>query len=192
MIIDVYDDVLEQHVAEYISMEMKEQSWRYDYHSNTLLPNKHWHIFCGHNPKEVVDNGYEWVLPIWDAIKTKYQFSEKYDVDEFIRIYMNAHTHGLEPHIHRDDGDFTMIYYPRLDWTVEYGGGTVVNGQLIDYVGNRLVVFDAYLPHQAQSVSRECYELRTAIVFKCITSHSKWEKLKDEMSRAKFTIVEES
>ena len=39
MIIDVYDDVLEHHVAEYISMEMKERSWKYDYHSNTLLPN---------------------------------------------------------------------------------------------------------------------------------------------------------
>ena len=30
------------------------------------------------------------------------------------RVYMNAHTHGMEPHIHRDDGDLTMIYYPRM------------------------------------------------------------------------------
>ena len=170
MIIDVYDDVLEHHVAEYISMEMKELSWKYDYRSNTFLPNKHWHIFCGHNPKEIVDNGYEWVLPIWNAIKSKYHFDDKYDVDDFIRIYMNAHTHGIEPHIHTDDGDSTMIYYPRLDWKVEYGGGTVVNGKLIEYIGNRLIVFNAHLPHQAQSVSRECYDLRTVIVFKCVMS----------------------
>ena len=79
--IDVYDDVLEHHVAEYISMEMKELSWKYDYRSNTFLPNKHWHIFCGHNPKGIVDNGYEWVLPIWNTIKSKYHFDDKYDVD---------------------------------------------------------------------------------------------------------------
>ena len=112
------------------------------------------------------------MLPIWDAIKSKYRFNDKYGVNDFIRIYMNAHTHGIEPHIHTDDGDFTMIYYPRLDWKVEYGGGTVVNGKLIEYIGNRLIVFGAHLSHQAQPVSRECYELRTAIVFKCVVVES--------------------
>ena len=38
MIIDVYDDVLEHHVAEYISMEMKELSWKYDYRSTHFYP----------------------------------------------------------------------------------------------------------------------------------------------------------
>ena len=80
---------------------------------------------------------------------------------------MNAHTHGIEPHMHQDDGDFTMIYYPRCDWQEDWGGGTVVDGTLVEYVGNRLVVFDADLWHQAQPVSRQCYELRTCIVFKC-------------------------
>ena len=28
-------------------------------------------------------------------------------------------------------------------------------------------IFDAHLPHQAMPVSRECYELRTNVVFKC-------------------------
>ena len=43
----------------------------------------------------------------------------------------------------------------------------MVDGALVEYVGNRLVVFDAYLNHQALPVSRQCYELRTCIVFKC-------------------------
>ena len=80
---------------------------------------------------------------------------------------MNAHTHGIEPHMHQDDGDFTMIYYPRCDWQDDWGGGTVIDGTLVEYVGNRLVVFDAHLHHQAQPVSRQCYELRTCIVLKC-------------------------
>ena len=90
------------------------------------------------------------------------------------RCYMNAHTHGMEPHIHKDDGDFTMLYYPRMDWKLEWGGGTSVYDEMgeeidrhIPYKGNRLLVFDAYLPHQAMPVARECYHLRSIIVFKC-------------------------
>ena len=32
--------------------------------------------------------------------------------------------------------------------------------------GNRLIMFDAHLPHQAQPINRECYQLRTCVVFK--------------------------
>ena len=167
MTMDVYDNVLEEHVAEFIQLQMNDLSWKYDYYSKIGSPNKHWHIFCGHNPKEVIDNGYEWTLPIWDVAKIKYDFKEKYLLDDFVRIYMNGHTHGIEPHMHQDDGDFTMIYYPRCDWQEDWGGGTMVDGTFIKYVGNRLVVFDADLWHQAQPVSRQCYELRTCIVFKC-------------------------
>jgi len=167
MTMDVYDNVLEEHVAEFIQLQMNDLSWKYDYYSKIGSPNKHWHVLCGKNPKEILDDGYEWVLPIWDTAKIKYKFKEKYALDNFVRIYMNAHTHGIEPHMHQDDGDFTMIYYPRCDWDEDWGGGTVVDGTFIEYVGNRLVVFDASLWHQAQPVSRQCYELRTCIVFKC-------------------------
>lgn len=176
-VIDVYDNVLEDHVAEYVQAQMKDLSWRYEYFSLRGAINKHWHIFCGHTPKEIVDSGYEWVLPIWDTAKIKYDFKTKYSLDDFVRIYMNAHTHGIEPHMHKDDGDFTMIYYPRCDWQKDWGGGTVVDGTLVEYVGNRLVVFDAYLDHQAQPVSRQCYELRSNIVFKCHVSGANRERL---------------
>ena len=48
MICDIYDNVLEPHVAELIDMEMKEITWQYDYKSNGAEVNKHWHTFCGH------------------------------------------------------------------------------------------------------------------------------------------------
>ena len=93
---------------------------------------------------------------------------------------MNAHTYGIEPNIHYDDGDFTLIFYPRLDWKPEWGGGTLIYDaddrhaevhnytldKLVDCRPNRLLVFDAYLPHQGQPVIRECHELRYVIVFK--------------------------
>ena len=141
MTIDVFDNVLEEHVEEFVQLEMKALSWKYDYYSKKGSPNKHWHVFCGHNPKEVLDSGYEWVQPIWDTAKYKFNFKEKYGLDDYVRIYMNAHTHGIEPHMHQDDGDFTIIYYPRGDWQDDWGGGTVVDGTLNELPGSIFIVF---------------------------------------------------
>ena len=160
--IEVIDNVLEEHVAILIDDYMKNLSWKFDYESKRGQPNKHWHIFCGHNKNECSENGYDWAHSIFLAAKSKVGKELTYE-----RIYCNAHTHGIEPHLHKDDGQFTMIFYPRLDWEPEWSGGTIVDGQLVEYVGNRLVIFDAHLPHKAMSVSRECYELRTNVVFKC-------------------------
>ena len=165
--IDVYDDVLEEHNALLIDDEVKKLSWKYDYPSNKGKPNKHWHILCGHNKEECDKSNFYWAHTIFNMFMDKLDFKSKYNVDNYIRIYCNAHTHGIEPHLHIDDGDFTMIYYPRMDWKMEWGGGTLVDDTLVSYAGNKLVVFTASLPHKAMPVSRECYQLRTCVVFKC-------------------------
>ena len=162
--IDIYDGVLEEHNAILVDDAVKKISWKYDYSSELSKPNKHWHVLCGHDESECTDNGYDWADYIFVCAKVHWN---KLGELEYERIYCNAHTHGIEPHLHVDDGQFTMIYYPRLDWRQEWGGGTMVDGELVHYVGNRLVIFDAHLPHQAMPVSRECYELRTNVVFKC-------------------------
>ena len=135
-----YDNFLEEHVAQLVDFEMKEVKGEYDY---------------------------EFIEPIWNNIK---------NVDstlELERAYLNAHTYGIEPHIHRDDGDVTLIYYPRLDWKIDWGGGTAIYNDDVTEIekhfvnkGNRIIMFDANLPHQAQPVSRLCFQLRTCIVFK--------------------------
>ena len=165
--IDVFDNVLEEHNAILIDDEVKKISWKYDYSSEPSKPNKHWHVLCGHDEIECEKSGLFWAHSIFEIFVNIFDFNSKYNVKDYERIYCNAHTHGIEPHLHIDDGDFTMIYYPRIDWKKEWGGGTMVDGELVHYVGNRLVIFDAHLPHQAMPVSRECYELRTNIVFKC-------------------------
>ena len=165
--IDVYDDVLEEHNAILIDDEIKKISWKYDYPSEPSKPNKHWHVLCGHNKEECDAASYDWAHSLFDIFVNKFDFKSKYDVVDYERIYCNAHTHGIEPHLHIDDGDFTMIYYPRMDWKKEWGGGTLVDDTLIPYVGNKLIVFTASLPHKAMPVSRECYQLRTCVVFKC-------------------------
>ena len=172
--IDIYDGVLEEHNAILVDDAVKKISWKYDYSSEPSKPNKHWHVLCGHDESECTDNGYDWADYIFVCAKVHWN---KLGELEYERIYCNAHTHGIEPHLHVDDGQFTMIYYPRLDWKQEWGGGTMVDGELVHYVGNRLVIFDAHLPHQAMPVSRECYELRTNVVFKCNVSGSNRERL---------------
>ena len=198
MICDIYDNVLEEHVAQLIDMEMKEIAWKYDYNSHKEGVNKHWHTLCGH---EELFEEYSFLAPIWETAKRKYDFENKYKVSRFLRVYVNAHTHGIEPHMHRDDGDFTMIYYPRLDWKPEWMGGTAIWNEgegssyynqsgvdylgasgmeiekYVNYIGNRLFVFDASLPHQAMAVSRQCYQLRTCVVFKTERSDANSERL---------------
>ena len=170
MICDVYDNVVEPHIAELIDMSMKELYWKYDYKSSEKGINKHWHLLCGY---ESIFPNYDFIQSIWDTAKTKYKFEEKYNISMFKRVYCNAHTFGIEPHVHKDDGDFTMIYYPILDWKPEWLGGTVIwndeeteINKYVNYIGNRLFVFDSQLSHQAMPVSRQCYRLRTCIVFK--------------------------
>lgn len=159
--VNFYDDFLEEHIAQLIDMQLKDVSWKFDYDSVENGLNKHWHVFCGHDEESLRED----ILPIWQKIKKEWP-----DL-QLERAYLNAHTHGIEPHIHQDDGDVTMIYYPRLDWRNDWGGGTCVqeigmHPANIQYEGNRLIAFTADLFHQGMPVSRECYQLRTCIVFK--------------------------
>ena len=185
-VIDVYDNVMKPDEAEFIDAKMKKVHWQYEHwKSDNNKVGYHWNRFAGETAEEIAGGEFDFVLPIWETAKYKYDFEKKYNISEFKRIYMNAHTHGIEPNIHYDDGDFTLIYYPRMDWQSDYGGGTAIyeedggkhapthdyaTDKLVDYRGNRLLVFDAYLPHQGMPVIRDCYKLRTNIVFKAYCS----------------------
>ena len=157
--IEIIDNIIEDHIAQLIDSEIRNTEWRYDYHSLKDKPNKHWNkVICDHEYDQDF-KGYDGISMLWDQIKIKdYKLR---------RCYLNAHTHGIEPHLHGDDGDYTMIYYPRLDWNTEkWGGGTRVGNEIADYKGNRLIIFPAKTLHQAMPVTRECFELRTCVVFK--------------------------
>ena len=126
--IDVHLDVLEPHVNEFIDLKMQKEKWHFGHFSNRSdnAPNAHWNILFGHNREEVISNGYEWILPIWDAAFFKFDFEKRYDMDpnDFVRAYANGYTFGIEPHAHLDDGDFTIIYYPSMWWELKWDGGT--------------------------------------------------------------------
>ena len=185
MICQTYDNLLEPHVAEYIESEIRKVHWKYDYNSNKRIGiQSHWHVFCGKDETSVTQNGYDYLLPIWESAAYKLKLEEKYKIIGWKRLYMNAHTNGVEPHIHIDDGDFTMMYYPRLDWKPEWLGGTAIwddqkknIDRYCNYIGNRLLIFPAHNWHQAMPVSKYCFELRPVVVFKCFVKGDSVERL---------------
>ena len=176
MTIDVYDNVLPEIDAQLIDKIMSDREfyWQYYHRSNSKVEIYHWFRMAGRTKVEIENNGFEWLLPFWDHLMNKYDLEEKYGVEQFRRIYFNAHTYGVEPRPPRDDGDFTMMYYPLLSWRKDWGGGTIIWNEdtsevekHVAYTGNRLVVFPARRLHQAQPIHIDCYKLRSVIVFKC-------------------------
>ena len=67
--IEVIDDVLENHVAILIEDSVKNLSWKFDYESKRGQPNKHWHVLCGHNKEECDENGFDWAHILFEYAK---------------------------------------------------------------------------------------------------------------------------
>jgi len=193
--VDVYDDVMTPHDAQMVSdiMSDKEFLWHYYHKSDNSQEIYHWHRLAGKTDKQITDNGFEWLIPMWNHFMHKIDFGRKYGIDNFRRIYFNAHTYGIEPRPHTDDGNYTMIYYPLMEWRKDWGGGTVVwtehdqdkkeNPKKIEkhvsYTGNRLIVFPANRLHQAMPISKSCFKLRSCIVFKCFVNNDRLDHYKD-------------
>ena len=172
----IYDKLLQDNVAEDIHNRINKLSWKYNYFSarkSECAVQPHWNIQCGSTKNKIINNNYEYLLPILKEAKLKFHIPVKLK-----RVYMNAHTFGVEPHLHTDDGDYTFIYYPRLDWKPEWLGGTALwdtekenINKYCNYIGNRLLIFKTHIKHQAMPVSRFCYELRSVIVFKMVNDN---------------------
>jgi len=114
------------------------------------------------------------IMNLWKEIQKKINDSLDYKCD-FARAYINAQTYATDGLIHCDDGNYTAIYYPLSEWNIEWEGGTCFyNKNKTDvihynaYIPNRLVIFDANIPHRAMPITRECYKLRSVVVFKCV------------------------
>jgi hypothetical protein len=161
--IKVIDNLLDQSYVESISQEVLERtSWESNWNDDlTKSPDWNWHQDLENNNQRVLWDAVDRV--ILDVVGVRHKLD---------RVYSNAHTYGQDGQIHRDDGNITAIYYP-LPWDVRHEGGTSFYDEEItecisysSYKQNRLVIFDAKIPHRAMPVTRDCYALRSVIVFK--------------------------
>ena len=57
--INIYDNVVEDHVAQLIDAEMRNVRWKFDYASNKKHQSRHWHVLCGNSGQQIITNGFE-------------------------------------------------------------------------------------------------------------------------------------
>lgn len=84
---------------------------------------------------------------------------------DIIRMYSNMAPAGewYSGDFHQDDGTITALYYPVM-WNSEWGGGTsFITGEVVDNVRNRLVLFDAAIPHKGDPHTHEGWRYTIAI-----------------------------
>ncbi len=162
--IEVFDNILSERKSRYIHNCVSLLSWTFEYQPVALpLVNKHWYS----DGEPFIDDILEDLL---DATELK-------GLDSLKKCYLLGHTHGLEQQSHYDASDFTMIYYPKLDWKPEWGGGTLVGDTLVQYKPNRLMMFSCDQLHQGQPISKQCFELRPIVVFQCYAESAMVERL---------------
>ena len=86
-LVDIFDNVLEPHVAELIDMEVRSKNfWHYDYESNRDCLNKHWHILCGHDDSECKDTKYKVIQLMMDYFTQNEQYER---CAELVKIVKN-------------------------------------------------------------------------------------------------------
>ena len=95
------------------------------------------------------------------------------------RIYANGQTAGQSGFPHFDDGDFTFLYYPNMNWEALNGGGLVFlesdgttiykSAEIIGIIGykpNRALLFPGKLAHYALEPERHYNDLRISLAWK--------------------------
>jgi hypothetical protein len=159
--IEIFDNVLS--TTKY-HQEISQMKWSYEYQPITPpLVNKHWY-----------SDGNPFIDDLFKALVGSIQLGGLESVNS---SYLLGHTHGLEQQAHYDACDFTMIYYPILNWQSEWGGGTLIGDTLVSYVPDRLVIFSCDQMHQGQPISKQCQELRAIVVFQCNAESAMVERL---------------
>ena len=65
--------------------------------------------------------------------------------------------------VHTDQSGLTFLYYPNLDWRIEWGGHTVFFNETLEeveytclYKPGRVVVFDGTIPHMIMTPTMMC------------------------------------
>jgi len=81
---------------------------------------------------------------------------------------VNASFTSDSDRLHVDGGTnrFTMLYYPNLNWNLEWGGHTIFSkdrkkiDKIVEYVPGRLITFPATWPHMVFSPTKLAKSLR--------------------------------
>jgi hypothetical protein len=190
-LIKVFDDVLTETEHKNIFQHLKRNvEWTNRWSSTTKRPDgkfkESWHWNCNftmvptgmpsisEQDMETLSTNHPAIVPLWNVATNK--INEVYGKCDILRMYSNCNPFGTNAYVHHDDGDFTAVYYPALEWEPEWEGGTCLytdRGDMdydahtyVSYRPNRMVVFPAKIPHRGMPVDRSCYVPRYVIAMK--------------------------
>ena len=186
----VFDDVLTQQEHEDLYAHLKTVKWTSQWSSTTGRGDGkyqhawHWNYTfyrSMQNMPAITEEEYQRMIaehPPVDALwkKVSALVTEYVGKHDILRLYSNCNPYGTNAYVHKDDGDYTGVYYPATHWDTEWEGGTCfyeedenLNLDAIRYVSykpNRLVIFPAQIPHRGMPVDRACTDPRYVIAMK--------------------------
>ncbi len=156
MEIEVFDNFFSKDIKLEIFNLLQRPKWSF---TGGGQYNKFWHM-------EGLENEEYFTSFIFDQICEKLGRSFKY-----LRIYANGQTAGQCGVPHTDDGEFTFLYYPNLEWRTEYQGHLMFldNKEIfktVIYKPNRAVLFPAKIKHYADAPARLFSGLRISLAYK--------------------------
>jgi|TARA_R100000482_G_C5128749_1_gene150472 hypothetical protein len=154
MNIEVFDDVLENSLLEFVREELNILTWMQQ-KSHLLKTDEKMNFFFASVEQNLFTHQF-----LYNLICKKYNISNK-----FSRSYVNCHPPHSSGNFHTDDGDLTLLFYP--DKNEKNKGGTEFKDATnVDYKTNRLIIFDAKILHKANiNLSNE---MRYSIAWKTI------------------------
>ncbi len=178
--IHIHDGLIPKELQDKLTAIVQKPIWAYGWKSNSEKDRySFWHThFAGGDLNSRVDcaaqlqQNHPAIFQLWDLLsKTILQDHVP------LRAYGNAHTFGTEGYIHVDNRDtdnyFSTIIYTNEDWKAFWGGETMFytldEKDIIKAAAAlpfRITSFPGHIPHKANAPSRDCPQLRTAIVFK--------------------------
>lgn len=181
-LIRIFDDLVPPALQEELAALVKEPIWRYGWKSNRRNDRFcFWHAdFAGGGADSRTDCEEELaanpkarlIHELWKLFSSSILVGH-----EPLRVYANSHTYGVEGYVHTDSQDdenyFTTIYYAHSRWHKNWSGETLFFSNEGDDIikavyprPGRVVSFPGSIPHTAHAPSRECADLRVAIVMK--------------------------
>ena len=179
MNVDVIDNFFSEEIHKEVYHKLIERpQWSFTGGKN---PNLFWHI--DGLEKDEYFNTY-----LLDLIRQKTVIDDSYIPT---RIYTNGQTAGQCGDPHTDDGHLTFLYFPNLEWRIDWQGhllfinrtGPVYKteewenwvfksdasdevSQVVTYKPNRVVIFPSHIVHYADAPHRLYNLLRISLAYK--------------------------
>ena len=169
--IKIYDNFFPEYVQEEINQYLDRPKWSFNGGSDLST---FWHM-------DDLEQEFYFNTFLFNIICNK--LGKKFKV---LRVYANGQTSGQCGVVHKDDGEWTFLYYPNKEWVTGFEGqlnffeesNQNINPHFqlnleiiksISYKSNRAILFPSNILHYASPPERRYNGLRKSLAYKMIS-----------------------